>query len=100
MNEGWKCVFTALEPLTEDDLGGPSPFVESRTRCYKQSSGSSRTTPITSGRWVLAKHFQSAQWNRFPSREANLRNQPPGECRSEAGQEADCDREVRPTGGR
>ncbi len=39
-NEGWSCVFTALEPLLWTTISAvPSPFEESRTRCSRQFSG-------------------------------------------------------------
>jgi hypothetical protein len=62
-NEGWSCVFTALEPLSDDDLrrtvtirGEPHSVLQAIQRQLTHYA-------YHVGQIVfLAKHFQSAQW--------------------------------------
>jgi hypothetical protein len=101
-NEGWSCVFTALEPLTDDDLGR-TVTIRGEPHSVLQAIQRQLTHyAYHVGQMVfLAKHFQSAQWKslsvpRGQSKEFNRR----ANAALKPARRPAADREVRPTGGR
>ena len=55
--EGWGRVFSALDVLKPEDVMAPFPSAESRIPCCRPSTGRSRITRNTSGRWCFSPNI-------------------------------------------